>query len=140
VWQEFAHRSSGTRLLVVGTHFSPWPNHDAARVRHARMLARRVRRINREAMPVVILGDFNSWTGRAPATPMSELAAAGFRDALPDTNGTRGTLMRRDDDRQFDHIAVSHGLAITRSGIETPKLAGPASDHRLVWADLDLER
>ena len=140
VWQEFDHRESGVRVLAVSTHFSPWRDHDDARVRHARVLARRIHRINRSRLPVIIAGDFNSWDADAPATPMTELAAAGFRDVLldtPDDSPGLSTIVNRSHGRRLDHIAVSAGVTVTRTHIENPDLGGPASDHRLVWADVE---
>ena len=123
VWQVFVHED-GTRMLVVGTHLTYVPGNHRARARQARVVASRVRRLNRVGLPVIVLGDFNSWVARAGVTPVSVFARAGLREALADGIA------------RLDHIVVSPTIEVERAGVEDPVLSGTASDHHLVWADL----
>jgi endonuclease/exonuclease/phosphatase family metal-dependent hydrolase len=126
IWQFFHHTASGRTYLVVATHLSHGPERARARVRQTRHLVRRARAINRRRVPVIVLGDFNSWPGRSSTTPLDVLAAAGFHVLSPEAR------------RSLDHIAVSPTLRATDFGVAEPELSGPASDHRLVWADIDV--
>jgi endonuclease/exonuclease/phosphatase family metal-dependent hydrolase len=143
VWQEFQEVVSGARFLTVATHLSHGTTHNRGRARQARGIVRRLRRINRERLPVVITGDLNSFDGRADVTPMSVFAAAGYIDAglaAPETDTPLlNTVIAARSPRgriRIDHIAVSTSIAVLRFSIANPPLPGPASDHRLVWADV----
>ena len=118
VWLELAH-DDGIRLLLVGTHLTYIRDKHRSRARQARSIVRRIRRLNRRALPVVVLGDFNSFDSRAAVTPSTELARAGFRGAAKSS---------------VDRIAVSESVGVDDSGVTV--LEGVASDHRLLWADL----
>lgn len=144
IWQRFGHESSGAECLFVATHLSHGPERDRARIRQARRLVRRTRSINRGKLPTIVLGDLNSWGGRAPVTPIDVICAAGYREAIPRAHPTDsaelGTLANSRREQRLDHVVVSPDLRTVDAAIADPTLAGPASDHRLVWADLELNR
>ncbi|CAN5358434.1 hypothetical protein BH11ACT2_BH11ACT2_09070 [soil metagenome] len=141
IWQEFRDKKSGAHFIAVSTHLTSGIEHNAGRLVQAKRILAKVRVINKSGLPIVIMGDFNSYDARAPITPMSTFADAGYVDAelstpatdTPDLNtwvkatSTTGRV-------RFDHIAVSDSVAVTRTAIEN--LRGTASDHRLLWADL----
>ncbi|MFT4123051.1 MAG: endonuclease/exonuclease/phosphatase family protein [Microbacteriaceae bacterium] len=178
VWQLVEH-PDGTRLLIAGAHLSPrsWPGRDRARARQTRRLVRRLRALNRADLPAIVMGDLNSWRGRARVTPLDVLGHAGYRDAIetvhrqaPDAPPPPGTLVTMARPEQLDHILLANGrraaLQVLDARVADPPLAGtsptatlptgtlptgtlptgtppagealdgPASDHRLVWADL----
>jgi endonuclease/exonuclease/phosphatase family metal-dependent hydrolase len=141
IWQEFRDKSSGAHFIAVSTHLTSGIENNAGRLRQAKTIVAKVRALNKSGLPVVIMGDLNSYDARATTTPMSTFASAGYLDAelstpatdTPDLNtwvkatSTTGSV-------RFDHIAVSESVAVTRTAIEN--LKGKASDHRLLWADL----
>ncbi|MFT4124247.1 MAG: endonuclease/exonuclease/phosphatase family protein [Microbacteriaceae bacterium] len=143
IWQIFRDKKTGLRFLVVSTHLAAlYTSSDDREVQAERIVAK-IAKINTAGLPVVILGDLNSYDGRSDVTPMSVFAAAGYTDAeltTPETTSadvntwvkatsTTGAI-------RFDHIAVSDEVAVTRTEVEDPDLDGPASDHRLLWADV----
>jgi endonuclease/exonuclease/phosphatase family metal-dependent hydrolase len=140
VWHRLRDAHTGESLLVVATHLSHSPRRARARRRQARALVRRIRCINRARLPVVVVGDLNSWPGRDPVTPMDVLAEAGYRDAreseAPAENAHLGTWVGGGRGLRLDHIAVSARVTVLRTRVEDPPLDGPASDHRMLWADL----
>jgi endonuclease/exonuclease/phosphatase family metal-dependent hydrolase len=125
VWQQLRHRESDQLFLFVATHFSHGPERARARFRQARRIARRVRSLNRTDIPIIVLGDFNSWAGRSARTPLDAFAAAGYREAVPTEHAHR-----------LDHIFVSPDLTVSAIVVADEPASGHASDHQLVWADL----
>jgi endonuclease/exonuclease/phosphatase family metal-dependent hydrolase len=80
-WAKLRHLASGQTILFVNTHLdhkSEW-----ARQESSRLIVKMVDELNQEALPVVLLGDFNSSAEQAPR-PDSVYAiyrTAGFADS-----------------------------------------------------------
>lgn len=144
IWQHLRDHHSGEHLLIVATHLSHGPERAWARIRQARRIARQARSINQGNDPVVVLGDFNSWAGRDKRTPLDTFSTAGFTEAIPPAgpDGTPGigSIVGSHPGQRLDHILVSPNLLVVDASVADPKLSGPASDHRLVWADLGTHR
>ena len=143
IWQEFRDKATGTHFIAISTHLTSGIDNNAGRARQAKAILAKLRAINAAGLPVVMMGDLNSYDARASTTPMSLFADAGYLDAeltTPETaTPTLNTWVKATSATgsiRFDHIAVSDSVAVTRTAIENPKLKGPASDHRLLWADL----
>jgi endonuclease/exonuclease/phosphatase family metal-dependent hydrolase len=143
VWQIFTDRKTHARFVVVATHLTSGKSNNAGRAKQTKTILRKLRAVNHGGLPVVLMGDLNSYDARASITPMSLFAHAGYLDAeisspVNDTP-TLNTWVKATSNTgsiRFDHIAVSETIGVTRTSIENPKLSGPASDHRLLWADI----
>lgn len=81
-----------------------------------------------EAMPTVIMGDFNEWYGRSRS-----LRSFGPGYAFVPTGPSFPAPLPV---ATLDRIIVSHDLSVRAAGVHNSKLARMASDHRPVWADL----
>jgi endonuclease/exonuclease/phosphatase family metal-dependent hydrolase len=143
IWQEFRDKATGTKFIALSTHLTSGIGNNAGRVRQAKSILSKLKTINPAGLPIVMMGDLNSYDARADVTPMSLFADAGYVDSelsSPATDTpTLNTWVKATSTTgsiRFDHIAVSQSVSVTRTAIENPKLKGPASDHRLLWADI----
>jgi endonuclease/exonuclease/phosphatase family metal-dependent hydrolase len=143
IWQEFRDKATGAHFITVSTHLTSGINNNAGRVRQANAILAKLDTLNPDDLPIVLMGDLNSYDARADVTPMSLFSEAGYVDAelsTPETTTPNlNTWVKATSPTgsiRFDHIAVSDSVSVTRTAIEDPKLNGPASDHRLLWADI----
>ncbi|MCG2622266.1 endonuclease/exonuclease/phosphatase family protein [Arthrobacter sp. I2-34] len=95
VWQVFEKRDgSGVRFLAVDTHLY-WQginvrgSFEAARTKQAQSLVAALNTVNRDGLPVILLGDFNS---KPYHDPITAIEMAGYSDAagvdVPQTKAT----------------------------------------------------
>ncbi|MDM4761733.1 fibronectin type III domain-containing protein [Galbitalea sp. SE-J8] len=145
IWQVLRDKKTKTAFIVLSTHLTAGIQNNAGRVRQAKTILARLPSINKHGLPVVLMGDLNSYDARAAVTPMSLFAAAGLVDAELSTPATDTPTLNTwvkatspTGSVRFDHIAVSSSVGVNRTEIENPKLTGPASDHRLLWADVSI--
>jgi endonuclease/exonuclease/phosphatase family metal-dependent hydrolase len=143
IWQDFTDRKTGARFIAVSTHLTSGIENNAGRLRQAKTIVAKVRKLDKSGLPVVLMGDLNSYDDRAATTPMSTFAAAGYLDAELSTPSTAtpnlNTWVKATSATgsvRFDHIAVSDSVSVTSTGIEDQP--GKASDHRLLWAALTI--
>jgi endonuclease/exonuclease/phosphatase family metal-dependent hydrolase len=149
IWQVFQHRKTGTRFIVVNAHLSngKTSTENAARVAQAKSILRQLDRVNTRGLPVVLVGDLNSFDTRAETTPMSTFAADGYVDAelssaeslTPGLNtwvAAKSPLGKI----RLDHVAVSTDIAVDRTAVVDIDFKNdqPASDHRMLYADISL--
>ena len=129
-WVRLLDRASGQALWVVNMHLDH--RNQPSREKGVRLMAERLAAMNRDADPVVWMGDFNAVEGN-PAVAF----LAGQRSSIPAVKGfggmvetydalnagvkERGTLhfWMSDPNRQWkvDHIFISKGGEVLRSGI-----------------------
>jgi len=139
-WARLRDRSNGRRFVVFNAHF----DHEGvvARRESALLLVRKVAQIA-GALPVIVLGDFNS----TPDTEQIATLNAALRDALklsetppygpPGTfNGFRFDAPAQD---RIDYIFLGPGIRVLKLGVLTDSMQGHyPSDHfpvvaRLAW-------
>ena len=82
---------------------------------------------DRQAMPTVILGDFNEWRELRGLEPLS----AGFTVISPGKSFHAARPVAA-----LDRIAHCDRLALVDAGVEESALARVASDHLPVWGDI----
>jgi endonuclease/exonuclease/phosphatase family metal-dependent hydrolase len=83
-----------------------------------------------EAMPTIIMGDFNQWSNRGA---LSEFAFHHHRlVATPPSFHSRKPVAR------LDRIIVSHDVAVKECGAHHSPLSKVASDHLPLWAMLHI--
>jgi endonuclease/exonuclease/phosphatase family metal-dependent hydrolase len=129
-WVRLLDRASGQALWVVNMHLDH--RNQPSREKGVRLMAERLAAMNRDADPVVWMGDFNAVEGNPAVTFL-----AGQRSSIPAVKGfggmvetydalnagvkERGTLhfWMSDPNRQWkvDHIFISKGGEVLRSGI-----------------------
>ena len=143
VWQQLTDKKTGTKFLAISTHLTMGLQNNAGRERQAKAILSKLTSINKAGLPIVLMGDLNSYDARATVTPMSLFSRAGYVDAQlssPETDTpTLNTWVKATSTTgsiRFDHIAVSESVSVKRTSIEN--LKGAASDHRLLWADIAL--
>lgn len=138
-WARLTHRSSGTRLLVLNTHW----DHESldARRESASLIGRWIAKHRRPNDGVLLLGDFNAPLSEASFAP---LLAQGLRD----TRATASLVLGPEDTfnafaimpqkgRSIDHILVGQGLTVRRHATIAQHVNGRVpSDHFPVVADL----
>jgi endonuclease/exonuclease/phosphatase family metal-dependent hydrolase len=81
-----------------------------------------------EAMPTVLMGDFNQWSDRGA---LSEFAVHHYQLA----NTPRSFHSRRPVAR-LDRIIISHDLSVQECGVHSSAFSRTASDHLPIWATL----
>lgn len=143
VWQVLTDKKTGASFIAVSTHLTNGIQNNAGRARQAKAILSKLDSINKSGLPLVIMGDMNSYDARSDLTPMSLFAKAGYVDAQLSSPATDTPTMNTwvkatstTGSIRFDHIAVSESVSVTRTAIED--LKGAASDHRLLWADIAL--
>jgi endonuclease/exonuclease/phosphatase family metal-dependent hydrolase len=86
LYQDFTQASTGVRFLFVSTHLYSGAGRAAADLRNAQTvdLLNGIESVNRERLPVVYVGDFNSHDGRKYVydAPRLQFEARGMPDAI----------------------------------------------------------
>ncbi|GHG57442.1 hypothetical protein GCM10011331_25480 [Flavimobilis marinus] len=154
VWQTLQERSTGQRLFVVNTHLSNGGSsaRNKDRAVQASQVVAEIKRRNTANLPVVILGDLNSYYGRTSVTPMSKLEAAGYvsadlfaarqvNDHIASTNKWRTAPLK--NGVKVDHIYTSADVAATYFKVLVDTKGGRIqtpipSDHNFLMATLVL--
>lgn len=125
------HVATGTDIGIINTHF----DHRGAQAQHesARLLASIVRQGSSRCW--VVMGDFNVGIDSPALAPFFD---AGLRSAVPaDAGGTFHGWSGATDHQRIDHIFISAGWTVARSGICHDRPWGILpSDHWPVFADL----
>lgn len=110
------------RLRVVGVHLGL-----IRRYRLMQLSAIRAALSRHEAIPTVVLGDFNEWSTRNGIGPLTDA----FHVHAP---GRSYPAVRPVG--PLDRVAVGRGLHLVDAGIHSSGLARVASDHLPIWADV----
>jgi len=126
LYQDFTHAATGVRFLFVSTHLYSGAGRAAADLRNAQTvdLLNGIENVNRERLPVVYVGDFNSHDGRKYVydAPRLQFAARGMPDAIQRTGkvkfrnyNTFNRLQKRIEKGGFrpDQIYTSTDIGIT---------------------------
>lgn len=112
---------TGDRMLrIVGVHLALLKRH---RLRQLDALHAHIRR--RDALPTVILGDFNEWGPK--------LSIEGFETVTPGNSFHAARPVA-----PLDRLLLSPDLTAATSGVHRSDLARVASDHLPVWANISL--
>ena len=140
-WLKLKDRNTGKSFYFLNTHFDH--RGSTARVESAKLVAARIQQINREKLPLILMGDFN-------ATPDSEpirIILGHLKDSrgLSETppygpNATSGGFEVKEMTRTIDFIFVNDRLRILRHGnlADTYGVYYP-SDHLAVLAEVELK-
>lgn len=75
-WLRLLHRASGAQFAVVNTHFDH--KSEKSRRESAKLIVRRMEDVA-QGLPVLVLGDFNTFGGKS--APWETFAEAGYQDA-----------------------------------------------------------
>lgn len=97
------------------------------RFRRMQLAAIRAALSLRAEMPTVLLGDFNEWSPRGGAEPLS----GHFRLHAPGPSFPAARPVAR-----LDRIALGQGVHLDRAGVYDDHQAPVASDHLPVWAEV----
>jgi len=137
---------SGNSVLAVNTHLSNGSKaaDNSLRVAQARDLVAVVNRVNTRKLPVILLGDLNSFYGRATQAPMDELHNARYLAAdlfaAKVTNGKYASTVDKGktatNGLRIDHIFTSRNVRIDEFSVRYT--GSPPSDHHPVFATLSL--
>ncbi len=111
------------RLLIVGVHLAL-----LRRYRHEQLRALRDF-LERQPLPVAVLGDFNEWSPRRGLEPLE----GRLRLHAPGLSFHANRPMAA-----LDRIGLSRELELRDAGVEQGPLARRASDHLPIWADVAL--
>ena len=129
----FKETKGGQRWLIVNTHFDH--RGAVARRESASLIARHVRKVNLQKLPVVVMGDLNCLAGSEPYQAFQQ---GGLQDALPRTetkhqgplsswNGFGKAVVAK---RRIDFVFTSPNLKILRHKIDDRQFKGRfPSDH-----------
>ncbi len=112
----------GWQLRVIGVHLGLMRRH-----RQDQLAALVAEVAKGDAMPTVILGDFNEWSARRGLEPLE----AAFTIHAPGHSYHAARPVAR-----LDRIAVGLGLSVDRAGVSHTRATRFASDHLPVWADI----
>lgn len=154
VWQTLKDRSTGERIFVANTHLSNGGSgaRNVDRAVQASQVVAEIARRNTANLPVVLVGDLNSYYGRTSTTPMTKFEAAGYvsadlfaarqvNDRLASTNKWSAIPLK--NGVKVDHIYTSPDVAATRfevlANFQGGRLALPLpSDHNFLAATVVL--
>jgi len=113
---------------------------DAERLRQARRVAAVLRKHNPHHLPVVLVGDLNSYLGSSATTPVSVLAKAGLADGeltasrLVGTqwNSFHGFHATKERGHHLDHVLTSAGTRVVSLQVRrTDERRAPSDHHRV---------
>ena len=140
-------KETGKKFLFVSTHLD-YRAEEKVRVKQIDVLASLVEKLNKDNLPLIILGDFNtteSTTGSAILHFMSDNPNFGMTSKVANVSGdTRGTLVNgfadRDNRYVFDYIFVSTNTVFTKyyTVVNNIKNGKYPSDHLPVLAQIDI--
>lgn len=92
-WATFRQRATGKQFLFVTTHFSPRDSSasDPHRAASAKQLVSLVKRVNRDDLPVIVTGDFNSGRNRTSSNRVYQnLISGSLIDPMATATGKLG--------------------------------------------------
>ncbi|MDM7831000.1 endonuclease/exonuclease/phosphatase family protein [Cellulomonas edaphi] len=143
-WAVLRERASGRKVLVVNAHLlayldSSSTSHkvQAQRVRQARRLEATIARHNRAHLPVIVVGDLNSYPNRAEVTPLDVLARAGLVSAElvaakrfgAEFASFHGFSASRLTGRHLDHVLVDRQSDVLTYRVRHTDVRRAPSDH-----------
>ncbi|MBQ8510232.1 MAG: endonuclease/exonuclease/phosphatase family protein [Clostridia bacterium] len=157
-WAVLSHKESGKKLAVFCTHF--WwqkfgeAEHDAIRVSNAKLLtAKALELIEKYGMPVVAMGDMNSWESMPTLPYLRENGWKCARDYAPDTSevgthhgdpvlGEDGRYHGKRTERNYtwsiDHIIYRGDIKPKKFVVIEDQDALDATDHSPIFCDFEL--
>ncbi|MDM7854680.1 endonuclease/exonuclease/phosphatase family protein [Cellulomonas alba] len=147
-WAVLRDKATHRSVLVADTHLTAHLEGAgsraaaAERLRQARRVAAVIRRHNPHHLPVVLVGDLNSYLGSAPATPVGVFAQAGLADGELTADrlvGTRwnsyhGFHATKARGHHLDHVLTSSGTRVVSLEVRRTNERHAPSDHHRVSA------
>lgn len=147
-WAVLRDKTTHRSVLVADTHLTAHLEGAgsraaaAERLRQARRVAAVIRRHNPHHLPVVLVGDLNSYLGSAATTPVGVLARAGLADGELTADrlvGTRwnsyhGFRATKARGHHLDHVLTSSGTRVVSLEVRRTNERHAPSDHHRVSA------
>lgn len=147
-WVRLRSRDTGKDVFAVSTHLTSGSDSTATSIRNAeaKNVLAMIDRYNTANLPVVLMGDMNSFHGRADTTPVSLFSDAGLvgSDLVADTRSKinystvhyfTGTPMNR---LRIDHILISEGVDPVKFTVRWHTPSTAPTDHHVAVAILEL--
>lgn len=133
-WGKFKINATGQEFYFYNTHFDHW--YDKARKLCAQNVAKHIAEQNKENLPVILVGDFNTEFKDAVKE-----ALAGFentKDLAANVMGPNETSTGWGDEKLklIDHIVSKGNVSVTNHAVVPHEGDVYPSDHRPVFADV----
>ena len=123
-WALFENRESGERFLVFGTHLDSVS--DTERLLEAQTIVAFTERLRQQyQVPAVLMGDLNSTS-----------VGDAYQELIDNTDFTSAYAPGHYP--WVDHILCTPELYVVKAGTDGNAAAQTASDHRLIYADVNL--
>ena len=130
----FEDRSSSQRLWVLNTHFDHVGKD--ARVQSARLISSRVKELQKDGYPVILMGDLNAKPGERPITILGEVMNDALSISRKPLEGPEGTYNGFQDVISSNRIDYFFASTIAIESYEHVdrllKDGGQISDHQAV--------
>jgi endonuclease/exonuclease/phosphatase family metal-dependent hydrolase len=139
-WIKFKDKSTKKNFYVFNTHFDH--RGKIAREESAKLILQFMGEINKENLPVLLTGDFNSSKEAAPIQTILKVlfdSREKCQSAPYGPEGTSGGFEVKESTRVIDYIFINQKVSVIRHGILTDSfgLFYP-SDHRAVLAEVTI--
>ncbi|UNZ00485.1 endonuclease/exonuclease/phosphatase family protein [Zhouia spongiae] len=138
----FQLQNSGNRFLVFNTHFDHVG--DVARLESCKLILQKIKEVNTEGLPVVLMGDFNLENDREGIKYLANYLTDSHVEAGVDSFGPEGTFngfnFNEPVKKRIDFIFIS-GLKVLKSAIfSDSKNCKYPSDHFPVYSLLEFDK
>ncbi|MCQ0111239.1 endonuclease/exonuclease/phosphatase family protein [Zhouia amylolytica] len=133
----FEFKASGEKFIVFNTHFDHIG--DLARVESAKLILKKIKEVNTDNLPVVLMGDFNLQEKDQGIQYITTVMKDTYVAAGENSFGPKGTFngfkFENPVDKRIDFIFVSDKLSVLKSAIfSDSRNCKYPSDHFPVYA------
>lgn len=136
----FQNKSDGTKFMVFNTHF----DHVGVKAREesSKLILKKIKELNTENYPVVLMGDFNLESDSSGVQvilgDMVDTHIAAGKNAFGPKGTFNGFEFNKPVERRIDYIFISHKFRVLKSAIlSDSKDCRYPSDHLPVFARLE---
>ncbi|UJH66358.1 endonuclease/exonuclease/phosphatase family protein [Allomuricauda sp. SCSIO 65647] len=136
----FKRKKDGRQFYVFNTHFDHVGIH--ARIESAKLILKKIKELNVENLPVVVMGDFNLEPSSKGIRLISDELGDAHIEAGKNAHGPKGTFngfdFTKPVEKRIDYIFISNGdFEVLKSGILSDSFeCRYPSDHFPVYAEL----
>ncbi len=140
----FKRKEDGREFYVFNTHFDHVGTN--ARIESAKLILKKIKELNTENLPVVVMGDFNLEPSSKGIQLISDELGDAHIEAGKNAHGPKGTFngfdFAKPVEKRIDYIFISNeGLEVLKSGILSDSFeCRYPSDHFPVYAGLRFTR